>query len=362
MLRLELLPAGRGDCVWLEFGNPRHPRIVLIDGGIESTAPLLERRIRKAMRQRGVSLLHIDLLVVTHIDTDHIDGILALFERDKVPLSFGDIWFNGERQLSNLLGPAEGDRLSKLLQQRQLPWNDRFGGAPVMVPDDGELPKRELCDGLQLTLLGPTEKRLEKLAEAWQKVLGEFDKIEAPDQPERPDLLGRHDTWPPTWREQISYDHAPANGSSITLIAEHEGQKILLTGDAFATDIAKALARFRKERRMRQEKIVLEAFKLAHHGSARNLSKRLLEQIDCRRYLISTDGSGHLHPDHQALLRILRYSTPRRPCLMFNYDCPTTRVWRDRKDDIVRSFPDYDIAYPEDPEQGSVIQVMPPSL
>ena len=85
MLRLELLPAGRGDCLWLEYGNPRHPRIVLIDGGIESTAPLLERRIRQAMRQRGVSLLHIDLLVVTHIDTDHIDGAWRYSNAIKFP-------------------------------------------------------------------------------------------------------------------------------------------------------------------------------------------------------------------------------------------------------------------------------------
>ena len=62
---------------------------------------------------------------------------------------------------------------------------------------------------------------------------------------------------------------------------------------------------------MGQEKVVLEVFKLAHHDSTGNLSKQLLEQIDCTRYPASTDGSGYLHPDHQALLRILRYSATR---------------------------------------------------
>lgn len=55
----------------------------------------------------------------------------------------------------------------------------------------------------------------------------------------------------------------------------------------------------------------LAGLKLSHHGSFKNLTKEMLEGINCRRYLVSTDGSVHHHPDHQALLRILKYSTTR---------------------------------------------------
>jgi len=70
-----------------------------------------------------------------------------------------------------------------------------------------------------------------------------------------------------------------------------------------------------------------------------------MSQIQCRRYVISTNGSTHKHPDHQALLSVLRYSTI-QPCLAFNYDSDTTRNWRDRRQDVIRlGYRSYDTVY-----------------
>jgi len=78
MLTLQMLPAGNGDCLWLEYGPPEATRIVIIDGGVRDTAGVLQRRIDAAFRQRGSTSLDVELLVVTHIDNDHILGILEL--------------------------------------------------------------------------------------------------------------------------------------------------------------------------------------------------------------------------------------------------------------------------------------------
>ena len=64
----------------------------------------------------------------------------------------------------------------------------------------------------------------------------------------------------------------------------------------------------------------------------------------------------HRHPDHQALLRILRYVT-RRPELLFNYRVDTTRPWDEKKSAVTRKFQDYDTRYPSDAADGLILSV-----
>ena len=36
MLKLEMLPAEYGDCLWIEYGDSRAPRRILVDAGLSS--------------------------------------------------------------------------------------------------------------------------------------------------------------------------------------------------------------------------------------------------------------------------------------------------------------------------------------
>ena len=146
-----------------------------------------------------------------------------------------------------------------------------------------------------------------------------------------------------------------ANGSSIVLLAEYGPHVLLLAGDAHASDLADAVARLVRARNLAPgAPLPISAFKLPHHGSENNLTRALLDAVDCTRFLISTDGSNHRHPDHQALLRILRYAK-RKPELLFNHDCETTRPWRDKKADVINRFRDYATDFPQDPSAGYVL-------
>lgn len=400
MLTLQLLPAGCGDCLWLEYGTGPQTRVVIIDGGLTETATALRRRIEAARRARNIATLEVELLVVTHIDNDHILGIIELLKEESPGLRVKDIWFNGRPQLmalppaprgrsggargtsparpadmmggpddaddradldaglpsaADLLGPQQGDQLSELLARCGLPWNKHklWKGGAVMIPDEGKLPSVTLDGDLTLTVLGPNRDRLYKLCAAWTDVLGGRDEPAMAAAPD--DLLGRRDTWPPVWKDGESRDPSVANGSSIVLLAEYRGQALLLAGDGHASDMAAALDRLRAQRGL-QGALPLAAFKLSHHASENNLTRALLEKIDCGRFLVSTDGSVHKHPDHQALLRILRYVT-KRPELMFNYRSDTTRPWDERKRDVTRKFQDYDARYPDDPAAGIVLSL-----
>jgi beta-lactamase superfamily II metal-dependent hydrolase len=413
MLKLQMLPAGPGDCLWLEYGTPPDTRVVIIDGGLGKTAKVLRARIEEACRERRLAKLEVELLVVTHIDNDHIVGIIKLLKNPPDFLHVKEVWFNGLPQLkrlptpsslddnepeetrsqlpadvlggnefddhadddeslgdiktlaspADLLGRPQSDELSQLLASSGMPWNASWNGEAVMIPATGDLPTRELDGNLKLTILGPTLTRLYKLCTAWRDVLGGAE--DSPEGQTTPDdLLGPSDTWPPVWIDGEKRDSSFANGSSIMLLAEYPGNEqqhhaLLLAGDAHAPDIDAALKRLLRERRMSSTSFPLDAFKLAHHGSAHNLTREVLETVDCSRYLISTDGSGRpRHPDHQALLRILRYSR-RPPHLMFNYRGKTTSPWLDSKADVVvdGEFQDFAVSYPAKSEDGLILDL-----
>jgi len=77
-MRVTIFHVGDGDCVLLEApmsdenGDERQHRI-LVDGGRKT-------QFRKHARQTLADLEHIDLVCVSHIDDDHISGLLVLIE------------------------------------------------------------------------------------------------------------------------------------------------------------------------------------------------------------------------------------------------------------------------------------------
>ena len=75
--RIDMLPARRGDCLWIEYGDPTQPHRLLIDGGTGGT----RRTIAKRLRDLPPDQRRLDLLVITHVDADHIAGMLELLER-----------------------------------------------------------------------------------------------------------------------------------------------------------------------------------------------------------------------------------------------------------------------------------------
>ncbi|HVN55444.1 MAG TPA: hypothetical protein VMT46_14005, partial [Anaerolineaceae bacterium] len=81
MLQLRVVQAEFGDCLILEYGSAEQPRFVLIDGGPEGT---YENHLRFELERIVQNGGFMDLAVLSHVDNDHIIGLLALFvELDK---------------------------------------------------------------------------------------------------------------------------------------------------------------------------------------------------------------------------------------------------------------------------------------
>jgi hypothetical protein len=170
MFLVHALPADHGDCLWIEYGRAADPRRILIDGGTTRTFPRLRAHITDLPRSRR----RFELLIVSHIDNDHIDGVLQLLADRTLGVTFGDVWFNGYHHTTpapprpGVLGPAQGERLGVLLGRRGAPWNRAFTGASVVVPATGRLPTFTFAGGLRLTLLSPTWTELTTLRRRWQ--------------------------------------------------------------------------------------------------------------------------------------------------------------------------------------------------
>ena len=322
-VQVEMLPAAHGDCLWLEYGDGHDRHRVLVDGGPVGSYPA-------GLGGRLVGLpegdRHLDLLVVSHIDTDHIDGcVRALQERG---VGFDDIWFNGWKHLPAARGGLQGAMLDALLDGR--PWNAAFGGDAVVVTGDGgPLPTATLPGGAVVTLLSPEREQLEVLHAAWRKALE--DSGRTPGSPEDAlRLLDERTEYRPLERGgaggAFGDDHAPANGSSIAFLFEFQGRACLFGADAHAPVLVRSLRRLAAERGV--DRVRLDAFKLPHHGSMSNVTEELLALVDCRRYLVSTSGAKFSHPDPETVELVGAHRAEPSE-VWFNYLCDTTRRWLD---------------------------------
>jgi hypothetical protein len=318
---IELLPAQRGDCLWITYGEPGDLHHVLVDGGPQETIPTLVPELEKRIATLPGRTNRIDLLVVTHVDADHIQGVVSLLsDPRRVPL-FKDVWFNGWPHLHGLsateevLGAPDGERLTLALREHPTHWNRAFRGGPVEVPATGPLPVKELAGGLELTVLGPTRRALERLAPEWQRACAEAGIVPGHGTRigtrswQRADLLG----FDINLLKQAPYrrDRSAPNGTSITLIARYAGRSVLLTGDAHAEELLLGLDR------LSPGVHDFTAVKMSHHGSQRNTNSELCERIRSRQWLISTNGAVFGHPDNEALARVV--ASQQKPTFVLNY-------------------------------------------
>jgi beta-lactamase superfamily II metal-dependent hydrolase len=338
MFRIDMLPADHGDCLWIEYGAKESPHRILIDGGTAHSYPDLRRRIESLPPGQR----RFELFVVTHVDVDHIGGSLELLrDMENLKIKFRDVWFNGWEQIApSVMGPLDGERLSDRLKegvkQGRLKWNQAFQGKAAVVPSDEDtnLPTRKLSGGMKLTLLAPTESQLKKLRAEWVKVVTAAGLVPGKVKDEkrrdgRRDILGagRIDV-EGLADSKFSSDTAVANGSSIAMLAEYNGQSCLFTGDAYATTLAASLRRLKAERGIGDRPLPLDALKLPHHGSRNNLSAELIGLVKCRRYLFSTNGNIFKHPNMESVARVIRYGGA-KPQLFFNYRSPFNEMWDD---------------------------------
>ncbi|WP_426232350.1 MBL fold metallo-hydrolase [Pararhizobium sp. DWP3-4] len=342
---IAMLPAQDGDCLFVEACGFR----MVIDGGRAETGTNTLPAFLSSLPEREGKPI-IDLMVLTHIDADHVAGLLT-FLANTGKTSIGEVWFNGldhhkkaagicvrKRNASNetaaFLGTAETLSVRQALNfdecitDLRIPWNIKMAGETIMVQREGALPRFNLADGLNLLLLGPTQWKVEDFYPQWLEHVKGLDS--------EPTLAHKPRITPSlaNMQELATQDEAPdrtkPNGASIAFVLEIGAKRILFSADAHPDDIAHGL-----EREYGAGRIWFEAIKVAHHGSARNNTSSLIEKLQSSCWLISTNGSKHAHPDPQAIARIVLAPEEGKE-LVFNYRSTINGHWD--AEDLKRSF------------------------
>jgi hypothetical protein len=331
--RIEMLPAGHGDALWIEYGNADATNRILIDGGTVSTYPYFMDRLKLVPGNER----YFELVVLTHVDADHVEGLLRMFADRPLAFTLDRVLFNGWRQMEpnhGLLGGLQGEFLSALLVNRaRRAWNP--DGPALVVPDEGDLPVMTLSGGMKLTLLSPSVKKLVAMAKDWKKNVDKV-KLKPGDLDKAWDILAKRKKFlpeqgllgaTPELDEQLKKafrpDQAKANGSSLAFLAEYAEKSALLLGDAHPDVITQSLRRLCRERSI--PAVPVDVVKISHHGSKNNTSQELLESLRCSRYLVSTSGAYFDHPDEECIQRVIDFGHPTE--MVFNYDSNFTQPW-----------------------------------
>lgn len=347
-ISIEMLPAAHGDCLWIEYGTGSRTARVLVDCG---TASCYKNVLRGRIQSLAAGERHVELFILSHIDADHIGGALPLLAEAKaLGVTFGDIWFNAWRHLSGYLGAEQGEEFSALIQQNGFSWNAWKAGEAIVLGGE-TLPACTLPGGMVMTLLSPSRDKLAALAPKWKKEIealnrtpGKADDFLGAVVSSSKDVIALADA-------KFTPDAAANNGSSIAVLLEYQGKRVLLGADAHAPLLVASIKKLLARRGA--QKLALDAFKLPHHGSQNNLNIELMQLLDCRKYLVSTNGSHFNHPDREAIGRAIHYGGE-RPALYFNYESRLNSVW---KEAALQQKYGYEAIFPPEGTQGLTVRL-----
>ena len=334
-----MLPAGVGDALVVEYGDDLRTQRLLVDGGLGDSAEGVHRFLGDDA--------DLELLVVTHIDNDHIAGVLRLLQASAPPKP-AQVWFNAYRHLPETklqsMGPVEGERLTTHIVEQGYPWNTAFESRAVMIGIDGTPPEHPLDGGIRLTVLSPGHDELVELRKKWAPVVQEGGLDPAvPPPPEPPSVTGLERMGGldvATLSGQTTpEDTTVANGSTIVLLATWAGRTCLLAGDAHPKVLLRGIDQLVGPGNV----LDVDVFKLPHHGSKANVTHQLVQRVRASVYVFSSNGAGNSrHPNDEAVARVIAASAGDRT-LAFNYRNERTRKW---DDEALRTKHGYTTMYP----------------
>ena len=364
---INMLPAKHGDALWIEYGSGNKRRRFMIDAGPINAWEAVSAHIETLPETDR----RVELLVITHVDTDHIEGVIRLLAPPvaKWPIIPQDIWFNGYEHMRSgekPLGGKQGEFLSALIHRRQAgAWNSAFDGAAVVLPDGGRQVEVELDGKMRLTLLSPNRKKLLEMAAQWEKDIaawetraGDLDAgweklVEATKYHPGEELtLGPVDISDKLRKQLKGHDGSKANGSSIAFLASFEQRTCLFLADAHMDIVCDSIRALLGDV---EEFLKVDAVKVSHHGSSNNINAEFMELVDADHWLISTNGDVHNLPNANAV-EIIIVGARTTPTLWFNYRSDFTRNFETDS----RNGTAFKTRYPNPSEEGLRIDLFNP--
>ena len=323
------IPVDNGDCHFIRLIDGEDQYVIMVDCGSfnNPVQTYIESECGK----------HIDILVITHIDDDHIKGVITMLNKykDDDVFQIDKIWFTsyqstGEEETRKLT-PEETEvilRLKSGLKHKLKPYTGEISTNQSMTLAETilSLPKYEKAWNLRaittstpvqrlgrwgkISFVSPSPERLKDLMKDYAKWIYEhlYRKLGANEKYEGSEnifeILVRYaDVNKHILSEgQVSaaetlteyllrekskpsrLDDSPTNGSSIAFVWKKGRHRILMLGDAWADEVTRGLLKaFSKGR----YPLLFDFVKVSHHASAANTTSTLLDHIESMDWFIS---------------------------------------------------------------------------
>ena len=364
-VKFQTFPVGSGDCITLLLKNDDKEVHIMADCG------LYTQEVNDFIVNEFHG--HIDYLIVTHIDNDHINGLIAML-KSTPNLTVNHIFYNcyqrtsddlqewDEKMVANVKRvfghlPAVVDMLEQKIKAEtsmtlaelilgnekwKKAWRREYvtedSAAIDLENDMGRFiflsPTKKALDDLDKeyrTLFWKTlykqkkddYKKEETIYESLMRIMEQEDNEGFDEEPVSSKVLDENAL--KFYADDKMKGLSPANEASIAFIWEHEGHRILFMGDANPDQVVKKIGDVYKDT---PKPVLFDAIKISHHGSAYSTSRELVSIADSERYFVT--GGANTRPSYQALSRIIIAPLPE--------DLSHREIRYNRENDILKSL------------------------
>ena len=364
-VKFKTFSVGSGDCIILLLKNDDKEIHIMVDCGLYT----------QEVNDYIVNEFHgyIDYLIVTHIDNDHINGLIRML-KSKPNLTINHIFYNcyqrtsenlqewDEKMVENMkrvfdhlpvvvdmleqkINAETSMSLAKLILENdnwKKAWRREYiideSSMVDLGNDMGRIiflsPNKEALDTLDKkyrllfwkTLYRPKKLDYDKeetIYESLMRIMEQEDNEGFDEESVSSKVLDENAL--KFYAAEKMKGLSPANEASIAFIWEHEGHRILFMGDANPDQVVKKIGDVYKDT---PKPVLFDAIKISHHGRAHSTSKELVSIADSERYFVT--GGANARPSYQALSRIIIAPLPE--------DLSHREIRYNRENDVLKSL------------------------
>lgn len=336
---------GSGDCIFLMLENDDCTLNIMVDCGDYTEE--IEGFVRNELKNK------IDYLIVTHIDNDHINGLVTMMNMNR-DLMIHHIIFNCyqrvagkekswtekmKENVNRLYGqlPVVVDMMNQNIKEEKavtlaecILMKDEWKKAWQREYVTDASPAIQLANNMgRIIFLSPSQVALDQLDKKYRKLFWQqlykqkkedYDneetiyealmRIVQLDEVEESQEENVNDC---TINEQTLKKYASlpllkmseSNIASIAFVWEYQEHRILLMGDADPIQVSNTIKKVYKDE---IKPVIFDLIKVSHHGSAHSTSEELMNVVDSERFFFT--GGAKVRPNIQTLGRIITRPLP----------------------------------------------------
>lgn len=231
------LSKGQEDAFVIKIKRDSDEIVLLVDGG---------KNKDYINDLKSLEINKIDYIVLTHVDNDHIKGLIKLLEQN---FCCDDATIIYNKFVNGLISYRQAERFEKLIKNKSiivsyLDYQDKKSADIIFLSAEQRKKLVKNDDEIYFTFLGPSKNEVENLYSAYE-YYKKFNKLK-------------------------SNNAEIVNKSSIMFMLEYKENTIVMLGDGYISDINSKLQILTDSNQTYCSVEKISLLKIPHHGSENN--------------------------------------------------------------------------------------------